>query len=194
MKTESAVMEPLISLYIDNELSLDEKILFAEAVHRSRVLKEDTVALLKQEKQLRAEIVDCLPPQAAAFPRHYTLFDRLRSWRYILSGMGLAAAVLFLVFLFPISPRYSKAVPYRFVVYRPHAAKIAITGSFTNWKIVPLKQEGDSGYWDIILSVPPGEHRFSYIQEGKERFPDPTFPQRERDDFGGVNSILNTEV
>jgi hypothetical protein len=43
----------LISLFIDDEMDLDEKIVFVETVHTSREYTLETVALLEQEKLLR---------------------------------------------------------------------------------------------------------------------------------------------
>ena len=48
-----------------------------------------------------------------------------------------------------------------------------------------------SGYWEISLNIADGEHRFTYILDGSERFADPTARMREQDDFGGENSILS---
>ena len=58
--------EELISLYIDDELDLDEKVVFVEKVHGDRRFKDETVALLQQEKQLRAPVSDRVPE--AVFP------------------------------------------------------------------------------------------------------------------------------
>ena len=52
------------------------------------------------------------------------------------------------------------------------------------------KEVGESGYWEIFLDVPEGEHRFAYILDGQHQVADPTVPMRETDDFGGQNSIL----
>jgi hypothetical protein len=49
---------------------------------------------------------------------------------------------------------------------------------------------GDSGYWELRLNLPYGEHRFAYILDGSQQVADPTVPVREPDDFGGENSIL----
>ena len=40
----------LISLYIDDELDLDDKIDFVEIVHENKSFKEDALNLLRQEK------------------------------------------------------------------------------------------------------------------------------------------------
>jgi hypothetical protein len=56
-----------------------------------------------------------------------------------------------------------------------------------------MNRLGSSGYWDITVNLPSGEHRFTYILDGKKRFTDPTVPARELDDFGGRNSIISVE-
>ena len=50
-------MDHLISMYIDNELSLGEKILFVEHVHKNKPYKDDAVGLLEQEKLLSGTFV-----------------------------------------------------------------------------------------------------------------------------------------
>jgi 1,4-alpha-glucan branching enzyme len=82
----------------------------------------------------------------------------------------------------------------RFVVYEPAANQVELTGSFTGWQRTPLQRIGTSGYWELTLPVPSGEHRFSYILDGDRQMADPTVPRRENDDFGGENSILNVEA
>ena len=49
-------MDHFKSMYIDNELSLDEKILFVEQCYGNKNYTEDTVSLLKQEKQLSSAL------------------------------------------------------------------------------------------------------------------------------------------
>jgi 1,4-alpha-glucan branching enzyme len=68
-----------------------------------------------------------------------------------------------------------------------------IAGTFTGWRRIPLNQIGTSGYWDITLRLPGGEHRFTYILDGEKKFADPTVATRELDDFGGQNSIISVE-
>lgn len=176
----------LISSYIDDELDLDEKIEFVETVYKTAAVKDEAVDLLHQEKLVRREVVDRTP--AVAFPerRKFTI----PFWRP--AGMfaaGLAAALLVMFFATP-----RQEVPlqtmHRFVLYQPDVRQVEITGSFLGWAAVPMKRSGTSGYWEAILEVPAGEHRLCYIIEGRKRIPDPTIPIREKDDFGGENSIL----
>ena len=102
---------------------------------------------------------------------------------------GAAAA---LIIFFSAQPEIKiSAVPYRFVIYRPDAVQVDLTGSFISWDTLPMKKMGATGYWELIVELQQGEHRFSYILDKKERIPDPTILTRERDDFGGQNSILD---
>lgn len=101
---------------------------------------------------------------------------------------SMAAAIAILI-LFLWSPQ-AVLQPNRFVIYRPDVTRAEITGSFTNWQRIPMQAVGSSGYWEIVLALPEGEHRFSYILDGQDSFPDPTILTREQDDFGGQNSVL----
>ncbi|MFZ0131994.1 MAG: glycogen-binding domain-containing protein [Desulfobacterales bacterium] len=182
----------LISLFIDDELDLDEKLSFVETVHAEAVFKDETIELLKQEKLLCLDGVDRVPEvhfkkkQPRRFPRLRPLFP----W-----AAALTALLLFLVYSKPVpensSPVPAKAgVPYRFVIYQPEATRVEIAGSFSDWRAIPLNKAGSQGYWETIQEVPPGEYRLCYIIGGDRRIPDPTIPAREKDDFGGENSVL----
>ncbi len=176
----------LISSYIDDELSWDEKIEFIEIVHTKATFKEEAVDLLHQEKRVRGEVVDHVPEISFREKRRFSI----PFWRP--AGMfaaGLAAALLV---IFTLTPQQELPVltMHRFVLYQPDVNRVEITGSFLDWAAVPMKQSGSSGYWEAVLEVPAGEHRLCYIIEGRKRIPDPTILIREKDDFGGENSIL----
>ena len=178
--------EYLISSYIDDELDLGEKIEFVEAVHEQVNFKDEAVDLLQQEKLVRGEVVDRVPEVVFREKRRFSI----SLWRP--AGMfaaGLAAALLVMFF---VTPRQKLPVltMHRFVLYQPDVKQVEITGSFLDWAAVPMKRSGSSGYWEAVLEVPAGEHRLCYIIEGRKRIPDPTIPIREKDDFGGENSIL----
>lgn len=179
----------LISMYIDNELGLDEKIDFAETVHADKHFKNETISLLQQEKVIRSQVVEREPsvyvPQR---PKLKTAF-----WRPIgiFAGGLAAAAVIFFLILPPAEKLFT---PHRFVIYKPDVSFVEVAGSFTEWRTLPMKRVGDSGYWEVTLNLPEGEHRFSYILEGNRRLSDPTIMARELDDFGGENSILEVKL
>jgi hypothetical protein len=176
----------LISSYIDDELDLDEKIEFVETIHAEAPFKGEAVDLLHQEKLIRGDVTDRVPSVNLQPKGRFAL-----SW-WRPAGMfaaGLAAALLVMFF---VTPEQEQMLPtsHRFVLYQPDANRVEITGSFLGWEAVPMNRSGSSGYWEVVLEVPAGEHRLCYILEGDRRIPDPTIPIREKDDFGGENSIL----
>lgn len=176
----------IISLFIDDELTLNEKIEFVEEVHGSRPFKDEAIELLQQEKLLRSDPVERIPERKLKASRPHIL----RFLRPVFIAATAAAATLIFVF-FPFTPQQTPETPYRFVVYRPDVSRVEIAGSFTGWNAVPMKRVGDSGYWEHTINLPQGEYRFSYLLNGGERLPDPTIPTREKDDFGSENTILS---
>ncbi len=176
----------LISSYIDDELDLDEKIEFVETVHEKADFKDEAVDLLRHEWLIRGEVVDRVPAVDFSEKRRFSM----PFWRS--AGMfaaGLAAALLIMFFV-PRQQELPEPKLHRFVLYQPDVKQVEITGSFLGWEAVPMRRSGSSGYWEAVLEVPTGEHRLCYIIEGRRRIPDPTIPIREKDDFGGENSIL----
>jgi len=179
----------LISMFIDDELSLDDKLSFVETVHTDHSFKEETSGLLNQEKLIRSEVVDRIPSIQVREQRK-PIFS---TWRPAgIFASALAAALILLFFAWPAQQQLSE--PYRFVIYQPEAKQVQITGSFIDWRRLPLRKVGTSGYWEVTLDLPAGEHRFSYILEGGRRLVDPTILAREKDDFGGENSILEVNL
>ncbi|MBU0947043.1 MAG: glycogen-binding domain-containing protein [Proteobacteria bacterium] len=192
-------MDYLISMYIDNELSLDEKIDFIEHVHDSKPYKEDAVALLEQEILLSASLNRTAPdvPLKTRPARILPIFNRSLGWA--------VAASLLLVFTFMGRGDFNSqsqnqfrvepaTVMHRFVIQRQNSQLIEITGSFTNWQSVALVPSGTDGYWEISMELPAGEHRYSFIVDGASYVPDPTVATREADDFGSSNSVLKVEA
>lgn len=185
-------MDCLSSMYIDNELSLEEKIRFVDQIHSQPVFYADTRALLLQEQLLR------LPTPPPRLPARPPLLSKAAAGLpsilkpFICAAAGFAAAGLLLFSV--LTTHDAPAAPIsRFVIYEPSAHRVELTGSFTDWRRTALQPVGDSGYWELTLPVPFGEHRFAYILDGTRQMADPTLPGREKDDFGGENSILNVE-
>ena len=176
----------MISMFIDDEMNIDEKIEFVETVHSDAAVKDETIGLLQQEKVIRARVVDRI--REAQVDIRPTL--HLRFWKPAAAFMGGLAAALIIVFFAQPEPKMA-AVPYRFVIYQPDAGQVELTGSFTGWNTIPMKKMGASGYWEATIDLYPGEHHYSYILEGGRRVPDPTILTREKDDFGGENSIID---
>ncbi len=182
-------MDYFASMYIDNELDLDEKVVFVEKIHSEKEFFQETVELLMQEKLLRTQpeklrvLVDTrIRPD---------LKDRIRQFikPLIFAGSGFALAMLLLFNQTTVSTDPS-SIARRFVIFEPAASRVEVTGTFNGWQRVDMKKIGTTGYWEINLQIPFGEHRFSYILDGSKRIADPTDPVKEKDDFGGENSIL----
>jgi hypothetical protein len=179
-------MDYMISMFIDDELDIDNKIEFVEKTHEDKAFEVETVELLHQEKLIRSQVVDNVPPVKVRAERKFTFLPLLRPLGLFASALAAAVIVLFLF----MPSQVSTSTPYRFVIYRPDVSRIEITGSFTEWRRVPMNRVESSGYWEATLGLTKGEHRFTYILDGRQSFPDPTVLTRERDDFGGENSIL----
>jgi hypothetical protein len=181
-------MDYLASMYIDNELNLREKMWFIDRVHKDLPFYQNTRELLQQEKLLRkapdTSMIPDHPPRAPAFGSW--MIRLLKPIIYATSGFALAGLLLVFFASNPVSPAYLK----RFVIYEPAATKVELVGSFTDWKRKALRPIGNSGYWELRLELPFGEHRFAYILDNAKQITDPTLPVREIDDFGGENSIL----
>lgn len=189
----------LISMFIDDEMDLDEKMEFVRLIDEDGPFKDEAVGLLSQEKLLRSDLVE----EAPAFVHEGSRRPLLPRWRKFflpagVLGSALAAALLVVVLFSVFTPlsvtERPPVVSHRFVIYEPDASTVEIAGSFTDWKTLPLKQVAESGYWEVTLDVSGGEHRFVYILDGEREYADPTVLARERDDFGGENSILRVGV
>ena len=191
-------MEYLISMYIDNELTIEDKIVFVEHVHADKSFSDNTVSFLKQEKALRS----ALPEQAPEVALPFLERAKFTFWSPRPLGLAFAASLLILAALIftlaqPPSTDFHPATTghqHRFVINQSGIKQIDIAGSFTNWQRIPLQPAGSSGYWEITLEIPPGEHIFSYILDGDKILADPTIPAQEKDDFGTINSIIVVEA
>jgi hypothetical protein len=180
--------EIMISQFLDDELNLDEKIDFIETVHHDAAFKKETVDFLNLEKQIRTDAVLQVPDIDLKRPIQRSFWSKIHPLRFI--GAGLVAAAAALILFLAVPQRTDLKSPYRFVLFQPEANQVEISGSFTDWKPIPMIKTGLSGYWEATLDLDPGEYRFNYIIEGRRRIPDPTIIIREKDDFGGINSIL----
>lgn len=180
-------MNYYISMFIDNELGLDEKIEFIKSVHEDKEVYEESIELLEQEKLLTSDILINAPALAIKEKKNWFAF---RNFKPLIFASAGAMAMIIALLIFPVQKNTVSYIPHRFVIYQPEVSKVEISGSFIDWKVLPLSKVGSSGYWQIELNIPEGEHRYTYIVGGEERVADPTILSREKDDFGGENSIL----
>lgn len=183
-------MNTLISLFIDNEMRIDEKCSFVGQIREDTAFFDETMGILEQEKLLLAEAVDHVPHVDVRETTGWQ--DAVRRMFHPAGIVATAVACALLVAVFwpaQKSERYTR----RFVLYQPAVHQVEITGTFTGWKRIPMQKLGASGYWEIELDLSEGEHKFTYMIEGSHPYADPTVMMAEKDGFGGTNSILHVE-
>ena len=179
----------LISQFIDDEMNIDEKMEFVKTVNENQDFTSETLSFLEQEKLIEAPMVTEIPSakRDIRIPRQWNTFSFFLP---PLAGFAAALILAAVAVTFWPGPPAEHPVPHRFVIYRPAARSAEIIGTFTNWQPAPMEKLGDTGYWTLTLNLPEGEYRYSYLVENGHQIPDPTILIREKDDFGGVNSIL----
>lgn len=181
-------MNYMISMFIDDELDINEKISFIETVKEDTSFTDEALELLHQEKLVRGDVVEHIPLIEVKVPFNWKRFFRpfIQPMGLVTSALAATVIYLFLTVPSPIPGPVMK----RFVIYRPDVSQVEIAGSFTEWERIPMQKIGDSGYWEINFGLMKGEHRFTYILEGRQSVADPTILAREPDDFGSENSIF----
>lgn len=188
----------LISLFLDDELDLDEKHQFVEAVATDTDFVKETMELLEQEKILRSGMA-AVPAPALNIPIKKRLQFWLPTLRPAFAGLaGFAFALLLIMVVVrpsqsPVQVAEIQEIPHRLVLYQPGTDHTYVIGSFTGWSPVPMERIGNSGYWSLDLSLRPGEYRYNYLVGSDNRITDPTIPDREYDDFGGENTVLTIQ-
>lgn len=178
-----------ISMFIDNELDLDEKINFVEGVHQDKEFKDQTIELLEQEKQLTSNFT-VRAPEMKIPVKSQVRPNVFKLWLPSFAGFATASILLIGFFLFWSVPVKNIEKLHRFVIYQPDVSHAEIIGNFTAWSPVAMERIGNSGYWSISIDLPEGEYRYSYLLENGQQIADPTVLTREQDDFGGENSII----
>ena len=192
--------DDLIGLFIDDEMDLGNKIEFVETVHESKPFADDAIDLLQQEKMLKSEWVTHVPTVQIKTARN--IFPR---WLRPIAAFSTVLVVFAVALFLYNSPGIKsgtdpvvgsvtkKKVSHRFVIYRPDARQAEIIGTFTDWHPITMESLSSSGYWTVTLNLFEGEHRYSYLVEDGRQIADPTVLSRERDDFGGENSIIEVK-
>ncbi len=184
--------EILISQFIDDELDLREKREFVENVKSDDEFYRDTIELIDNEIIIREQL-----ERKSSQMREIKIPSKRVNYRWMMMAAVLILGLLFTINLINMSQdkeqKYQTAnelkKEYRFVIYDEKANSVELTGTFTNWQRVPMKKIEGTNYWEAVIELPKGEHRYSLIADGKT-MADPTALYVERDDFGNINSIL----
>ncbi len=174
-------MDYLSSQYIDDQMNLSEKKIFVEKIKTEPVFYRLTLELLDQE-----QLVEKLPARSDNHTRRLHFF---RPFGFAATGFATALILFFILF----QPQDLPVPANRFIIFQPDTKQVELAGTFTDWQRIPMVQIGHTGYWELKLPVSEGEHRFAYILDNDRRIADPTILNKEADDFGGENSIINVE-
>ena len=112
-------------------------------------------------------------------------------------GWGAVAALVTLAIascamtMTPAPPAVTPA-GVRFVLMRAEATSVAVAGSFNQWSPSshPLARAKTGGLWTIVVPLPPGEHAFMYVVDGKDWVSPPLAEDYVDDGFGARNGIV----
>ena len=79
----------------------------------------------------------------------------------------------------------------RFALVLPGARSVALAGTFNQWSSSthPLARER-SGIWQLMVSLPPGEHLFMYVVDGTRWVTPPLAEDFVDDGFGSKNGVV----
>lgn len=100
--------------------------------------------------------------------------------------------------LFPvISPPTFAPLPlgdgrFRFYFPAPDARSVSLVGGFNRWKIgeTPMAIAENEGVWEVVLSIPPGTWRYTFVADGEWETP-PGAVRYEEDGFGGTVGLID---
>ena len=83
----------------------------------------------------------------------------------------------------------------QFKVYLPHAARVEVVGTFTDWgrARVPMVRQYP-GWWTVLLPIGSGEHAFCYLIDGSIHLADYAAHGVKMDADGKWVSILRVGV
>lgn len=77
-----------------------------------------------------------------------------------------------------------------FTLDAPGANSVYVTGSFNDWSLDDsCRMQRNGRVWEVTVPLAPGVYKYQFIVDGVWR-EDPANPQKERNSFGDVNSVI----
>lgn len=166
---------------------------------RDEALVRRAAELLRAPVGLQPDFESRVMAQVRALPRPRR--RRLRWWierravtLHVRPVWGLAAAVVIAALLLvpgasPPAPGPNEVVV-TFVAPFPEATSVAVAGSFTGWRPVPLHREGAGGVFSGRVVVEAGVHEYMFVLDGDRWVADPLADSYVEDGFGRMNSVV----
>ncbi|WP_319583614.1 glycogen-binding domain-containing protein [uncultured Pseudodesulfovibrio sp.] len=141
-------------------------------------------------------------------PKRPPFWTRLRLWLLrpkvltvrpitAIPALVMAMALLAVVYVIdnkPLENSGPRLATVRFIMHDAdmHARNVSVIGSFNNWRAdrSVMWYSRDAQAWILEAQLPPGDHEYLFLVNGKQLVPDPDAPMTSDDGFGNRNSIV----
>jgi hypothetical protein len=80
----------------------------------------------------------------------------------------------------------------QFTLVAPGASSVAVVGDFNAWNAMqtPMRRVSGGDVWVATMQLPPGQHTYAFVLDGREWRADPQAPRAAEDEFGTPKSIV----
>lgn len=84
------------------------------------------------------------------------------------------------------------AVPVRFLLHAPRAARVSLVGDFNAWSAQDhlMADTNENGVWTVTVPMRPGRYQYKFVVDG-EWITDPDASAYTSDGFGSQNAVLS---
>lgn len=200
--------------HVDVKRLLDGELTLADLPEALRAEGADALRLLAAVDRAPVTFGADLDAQVMARVRRRAASPVRRAWRWVSEprdlhvrirpwtlGPILAAAAALVLFIArsddaraPVPNGLAtipESVSVQFVLYAPDAHQVAVAGSFNQWDAAatPLVRGDVPGLWTGTLTLPVGQHQYTFVVDGTRWMPDPRAPNVD-DGFGHRNSVV----
>jgi hypothetical protein len=114
----------------------------------------------------------------------------------LLAGRATSPSPIRTMALNPAAPAPGTAahpvVYVQFALAAREASSVSVAGDFTDWdpSRVKLQDQNGDGVWTATVAVPPGNHKYMFVVDGKRWVTDPRAERYADDGFGMKNALI----
>lgn len=218
MKNEQEQKRDIIDRVLDNEVDERQRQALIQIIESDPALKEEYAATarvidtVKTGERVPAsafftqEVMKRLPQPKTGFAeraREFLFKGRVLRWN---AATALSVAVIvslaFTLFLRDGAKTPDMAVQQgggsviiTMNFYAPDAHQVSVAGTFNKWRIdANLLRKGENGYWTISIPLPPGDHVYMFVVDGKAWVTDPNAESFRDDGFGNRNAVVRVKI
>lgn len=208
----------LAQRFVDQDLTVEDRDLFAGRMGRDGRLRRQVIALQQvataaghlSKPIVSAAFVAGVLERTSAVAAPPTRASRL-AWlwtRHTLQwnlAQAAAAVVMIAAAAFGISRTLGPLTParelnggaaatpvmVRLVVLQPEASSVHAVGDFNGWDPARTSlQQVSSGVWTVTLPLTPGRYEYMFVVDGQRWVSDPAAVEQAEDGFGARNAVL----